>query len=150
MSDADVRLSDRFAVLMARPVTDSVTVGNEFCNRYCHQPSTKVADSVAAMVTRTATKRVYLKEHRKARGVSAADMAKKLGIERESVYRLENKPWGVNAQKQAAYAAAIGIEPQELWRKPDDPSLDHIVSRAPADVRESIEKIIRRIAPETK
>ena len=72
---------------------------------------------VAGMVTRR--RRLFLKEHRKAKGVSAAAMADRLGIERESIYRLEREAMTrLNGEKQAAYARALGIEPEDLWRPP--------------------------------
>jgi transcriptional regulator with XRE-family HTH domain len=96
------------------------------------------------------SRRLFLKEHRQARGVSAAEMGERLGIERESVYRLEAKHWGVSSQKQAAYAEALGLQPEDLWRRPDDPSLDTIVSRAPEDVQESVQNLLRRLLPGVK
>lgn len=95
-------------------------------------------------------RRLFLREHREAKGISAADMGERLGMERESVYRLENKYWGVSSQKQAAYAEALGLTPEDLWRKPDDPSLDAIVSKAPADVQETVQNLIRRLLPGIK
>jgi transcriptional regulator with XRE-family HTH domain len=92
--------------------------------------------------------RIYLKEHREAHGVSAQDMADRLGIERESVYRLEKRHWGVSSEKQAAYAAALKIQPEDLWRRPDDPSLDQIISRAPRDVQESFQTLLKRLLPQ--
>jgi transcriptional regulator with XRE-family HTH domain len=104
------------------------------------------------MATRkhTTGRRLFLKEHREAKGLSASEMGEKLGIERESVYRLEKKYLGVSSQKQAEYARALGIEPEELWRPPDNPSLDAIMSRAPEDVRASVHNLIRRLVPDMK
>ena len=62
----------------------------------------------AGMVTRIhrgARRRLFLREHRQAKKISAETMAGRLGIERESVYRLERETWRVNPEKQAAYAA---------------------------------------------
>lgn len=77
-------------------------------------------------------------------------MGVRLGIERESVYRLEKKHQGVSSQKQAEYARALGLEPEELWRLPENPSLDAIVSRAPEDIQESVQRLLRRLLPEAK
>lgn len=101
---------------------------------------------VAGMVTRIhkhAPKRLFLKEHREAKGVSAETMAGRLGIERESVYRLEREPRRVNAEKQAAYAAALDMEPEELWRPPGTPSLDSLVKGIPEEVRAMIANMVR-------
>lgn len=80
----------------------------------------------------------YLRENREAKGMTAAQMAERLGIERESVYRLEAKADGVAAGKQAAYAKALGIQPEDLWRRPDSPSLDRRMADAPPEVQASI------------
>jgi transcriptional regulator with XRE-family HTH domain len=70
------------------------------------------------MVTRR--RRLYLKEHREAHGISAAAMAERLGIARESIYRLERQAMTrLNGEKQAAYARALDIEPEDLWRPPN-------------------------------
>jgi transcriptional regulator with XRE-family HTH domain len=99
------------------------------------------------MVTRPKRlkRRLFLKEHREAQGVSAQVMAEKLAIERESVYRLEREPWRVNSEKQAEFAHALGLEPEDLWRPPGTPSLDAIVQSAPDDVRALAADIVRRL-----
>lgn len=104
---------------------------------------------VASVVTRIhhkARKRLFLKEHREAKGISAETMSGRLGIERESVYRLEREPRRVNAEKQAAYAAALQIEPEDLWRPPERPSLDAIIKTASPDVQAMALDIVRRMA----
>jgi transcriptional regulator with XRE-family HTH domain len=90
-------------------------------------------------------RRLYLKEHRTAKGISAEAMAGRLGIERESVYRLEREPRRMNSEKQAAYAAALGLEPEELWRPPGRVSLDAMVANAPDDLRETVTAIVARL-----
>jgi hypothetical protein len=75
-------------------------------------------------------------------------MAGRLGIERESVYRMEREPHRVNEGKQAAYAAALGepeIAPEQLWQPPGTRSLDAMVSGAPADVRALAEDLVERL-----
>ena len=99
------------------------------------------------MVTRPkhAKRRLFLKEHREAADVSASLMGERLGIERESVYRLEREPWRVNSEKQAEYAHALGLEPEDLWRAPGTPSLDAMVSSASDDVKAMAADIVRRL-----
>lgn len=89
---------------------------------------------------------LFLKEHRKAKGVSALDMADHLGIERESVYRLERHAEKLKVETQISYAARLGIEPEALWRPPGAPSsLDAIVKTAPESVRIMAVDIVRRL-----
>lgn len=90
-------------------------------------------------------RRLFLKENREAKGISAETMAEKLGIERESVYRLEKKFGRIKAETQAQYAAALGLEPEDLWRPPGTPSLDSLVAGAPDDLRQMAADIVSRL-----
>jgi DNA-binding XRE family transcriptional regulator len=102
---------------------------------------------VAGMVTsiNRHRRRLFLKEHRKAHKVSATEMGKRLGIERESVYRQERNPKGVNSEKQAQWATALGIEPEDLWRPPGRPSLDAMTRNSPEAVQDMAADIVRRL-----
>jgi transcriptional regulator with XRE-family HTH domain len=104
------------------------------------------------MVTRPkrVQRRLFLKEHREAQGISASQMGERLGIERESVYRLEKKHWGVSSQKQAEYAHALGLEPEDLWRLPGGTSLDAIISQAPDELKAMAADIVRRLVSGSK
>jgi DNA-binding XRE family transcriptional regulator len=89
---------------------------------------------------------LFLKEHREAKGMSAEDMGRKLGMERESVYRLEREAFTrLNPKKQLAYAKALNIEPAELWRPPGHLSLDSMVADSSADVQALAADIVRRL-----
>lgn len=104
---------------------------------------------VAAMVTRihkTARRRLFPKEHREAKGVSAEAMAGRLGIERESVYRLEREAQTrMNPEKQAEYAHALGIEPEELWSLPGAPSVDALIRAESDELKAMAADIVRRL-----
>jgi transcriptional regulator with XRE-family HTH domain len=104
---------------------------------------------VAAMVTRIHEHRrrqLFLKEHREAKGVSAEQMAGRLGIERESVYRLEREAHTrLTENKKAAYAAALDIEPEDLYWPPGTPSLDGMVANQPDELKAMAADIVRRL-----
>jgi transcriptional regulator with XRE-family HTH domain len=103
---------------------------------------------VAGMVTRIHKGyrgRLFLKEHRKAKGVSAEAMGGRLGIERESVYRLERNPGTITDQKLCIYAEALDIEPEELRKPPGVRSLDAMVKKAPQDVQMMAADIVWRL-----
>lgn len=89
--------------------------------------------------------RLYLKEHRKAKGVSAVYMAGRLGIARESVYRLEREFWRASYTDQLAYADALDIEPRRLWSPPERPSLDDRVAGQPDEIVSMADDIVRRL-----
>jgi DNA-binding XRE family transcriptional regulator len=94
--------------------------------------------------------RLFLKEHRVDKGVSASDMAGRLNIERESVYRIERANERAKAKWQAAYAVALQIEPEELWRLPGTVSLDALVADAPEETRALAIDIVRRLVAEKR
>lgn len=107
------------------------------------------------MVTRIhqhAKPRLYLKEHREARGISPEAMAGRLEIERESVYRWEREQRRLNPEKLAAYAHALGDEVQleDLFRMPGRPSIDAMIKNAPESVQTMAADIVRRLVAAQK
>lgn len=87
----------------------------------------------------------FLREHRKAQGISASIVAGRLGIERESVLRLERKPKRVATETVEAYADAIGVDARDLYLPPGRPSLDAIADSAPDDMIVDLADIARRM-----
>jgi DNA-binding XRE family transcriptional regulator len=134
-----------------------------YCNRSGHAPSSPslfhvkpkrplpaygsrmyVADMVTN-IRRGARPHLYLREHRKARGLSAEYMAGRLDMERESLLRLEREArTRCTPDKQAQYADALGIEPAALWRPPGGISVDSMLAEAPADFRDMIVETVKR------
>lgn len=115
---------------------------------------------VAAMVTKhhgksavtkigsNTARRLYLKEHRLAHGVSAEVMGGRIGMERPSVHRLEKAKEPSKAKWQARWAAALEIEPEDLWRLPDAKpieSIDAMLRDKPDEIREMAADIVRRL-----
>lgn len=104
---------------------------------------------VTVMVTRihkSVRGRLYLREHRKAKGLSAEYMASRMGMERESLLRLEREAQTrCTPQKQAQYADALGTAPTALWQPPGAPSLDSLVEGQPAEVRAMAADIVGRL-----
>jgi transcriptional regulator with XRE-family HTH domain len=93
---------------------------------------------------------VYLREWRKAKNVRAPDMADRLGIERESYYRLERKPYTLSVGELIELADALGITHDQLFRPPPEPglkprpSLDAIVEDTPDAQVEGLADMLRR------
>lgn len=90
---------------------------------------------VAGMVTKGIERRLFLKEHRKAKKMTAEKMGEHLGLERESVHRLERHPHRITWETQCDYAVALGIEPEDLWQRPGTPSLDALARSTPEETR---------------
>lgn len=101
------------------------------------------------MVTRIrkgSRRHVFLREHRKAKELSAIRMADRLGIERESYYRLERHPEKLSAGELAELADALNIEPEALWRPPEGPpSIDALLRDAPDDLKDMAADIVKRL-----
>jgi transcriptional regulator with XRE-family HTH domain len=93
---------------------------------------------------------VYLREWRKYKDVKAPAMADRLGIERESYYRLERQPFTLSVAELLVLADALGIEHYQLWRLPPEPglrprpSLDAIVASEPDAQVEGLADMLRR------
>lgn len=79
------------------------------------------------------TPRLYLREWRKYREIRSQEMAERLQIERESVYRLEREQWRVSADDMLIYAQACKIEPARLWTLPGGISLDELLHVLPEE-----------------
>lgn len=92
---------------------------------------------------------VYLREHRKAKGAKAIDLATLLKIERESYYRLERAPLKLSAGELAQLEEALEIEPGALWHPPgakSGPGLDALVQDSPPETQSMIVDVVRRLA----
>lgn len=96
--------------------------------------------------------RLWLRENRKAKGVAATRMGNALGMQRESVYKLERDWERATARQQAIYAKELGIEPAALWRPPEGTvrtarlTPEGIESLTESDLERLAEKISRRIS----
>lgn len=93
---------------------------------------------------------VYLREWRKFKELKAVDMAERLGIERESYYRLERKPFTLSVAELLELSDALGIPHQRLWELPPASgvkpreSLDAIVEGTPDAQVEGLADMLRR------
>lgn len=102
------------------------------------------------MVTRIHTQnpgRLFLRENRKAKGLSAKVVGERMGIERESVLRFERlSVTRADPTKLANYANAVQLTVDELRRPPGTkarPSLDALVADAPDEVVERAAAMIQ-------
>lgn len=107
---------------------------------------------VAAMVTRIhrGNKRppaLYVKEWQTHWHISPEAMAGRLGIKRESYYRLLREPHRINIPKLHELAAAMGhsMTAQDFFSPPDRPSMDAMVQDAPEDLQKTAVDIVRRL-----
>lgn len=99
---------------------------------------------------------IYLREWRKHiretvnATLTASAMADRLGIERESYYRLERDPSKLSVAEVMELADTLSIEPQKMWEPPPEPghrprpSLDAIVRDTPDAQVEGLADMLRR------
>lgn len=101
---------------------------------------------VSGMVTKKASRRFYLREHREDKGLSPQQVGDKMGIERESVYRLERKAaeGEIRGATLFDYAQAIGIDWRDLFYPVGTPpSLDGQIEPLPKELKERAADYIR-------
>jgi transcriptional regulator with XRE-family HTH domain len=104
---------------------------------------------VTAMVTqiRKSTKpRAFLKEHRKAAELSALKMAGRLGVERESVYRMERDPTRLSLGRLQQWAEACGLQSYlDLFTLPKRPKISTILD-LPAEAQDAVMDMAARLS----
>lgn len=87
-------------------------------------------------------RKVFLAEWREARGLSQERLAQRMGTSNMTISRWELGKVKMNTDAMLAVSEALGIEPEDLWHHPDQPTADMLLrGAAPADV----EFIIRQI-----
>ncbi len=104
---------------------------------------------VAAMVTRIykSQRKLYLREHREAAGVSAEDMGNSLepNINARSVYRIEREWRRCDPIMQEQWAFRCRVEPGDLWHKPNSASLDALIRKEPPEVKLEAFAAVQRV-----
>lgn len=93
---------------------------------------------------------LYIEEWMEARGLSDQRMAERIGVDRVTVTRWRGQQHRLNPEKIAAIAAALDIEPRELWRPPaaaTRPSLDALLEGHDDEIVQRAAEIIRLSIP---
>lgn len=97
------------------------------------------------MITRIGPKQIrrnFLGEWRKKRELTQEQLAARLDTTKPQVSNWENGRRMMSYQVQAALAEALGIEPSDLFRHPDQPSADALLrGQSPEVVRQAIDLI---------
>src|SRR6266446_5306348 len=91
---------------------------------------------------------LYITEWLEYRGLSDQDVADKLGVKRETVWRWQVEQHRLNPQKILQLADLLGISPAELWNPPAAPnrrSVNLILKEAPDDIYETVADIAERL-----
>ena len=86
---------------------------------------------------------LYLREWMEYRGLSDEQLALSLDVERTTVNRWRRFPSRLDPAKMIEIAEALNIEPADLFRPPDRPSLDAMIQGAPEELRQTAADIVR-------
>lgn len=100
----------------------------------------------ARMVPRIGPKlprRIFLSEWMDKRELSDERLAGRLDVERETVNRWRNYPQRLSLPRIEEIAAALDIEPADLWRHPDRPSADALLRNVPDDVQKNAVEMLQ-------
>ncbi len=90
-------------------------------------------------------RRTYLAEWRENRGLTQQTLGDRLGVSDVTVSRWETGRALLNTNVLAAIAEALNIEPQDIYRHPDQPSADALLRDQPTEVRDQAIKLIQAI-----
>jgi transcriptional regulator with XRE-family HTH domain len=105
---------------------------------------------MVARIRKGARTHLYITEWREARGLTLDQLANRVGVAENTIWRWENEQHRLNPEKIAALAHHLDLEPQELWFPPPGgptrPSLDSLLRGADDDLFSTAHDIISRLA----
>jgi plasmid maintenance system antidote protein VapI len=102
------------------------------------------------MVTRIHSRRppqLFIKEWQEHWGITPSALAARIGVTRESYYRLLREPPRITIPKlhEIAYAMGHGMTAQDFFRPPQRPSMDAMIENAPEDLQRTAVDIVKRL-----
>lgn len=102
------------------------------------------------MVTRIGPKggkpyRIYFREWREKRDLTQEQVAERLGTTKATVSRMETGKVQYNRGYVEALAFALAIEPDQLFRDPEQPSADALLQRATPEQRARVLSVIEAL-----
>ena len=89
--------------------------------------------------------RHFLREWRKHRGLTQQQLADRLETNKGNVANWENGKRGLTADVQFALAEALGTQPEDLFRDPEQPSADALLRDASPEIRAQAFAIIETL-----
>jgi transcriptional regulator with XRE-family HTH domain len=91
---------------------------------------------------------LYITEWRDSFGLTGEQLADRLDVSRETIWRWEKEQHRLDPGKIAALADALGIEPEQFWRlpgPPNRPSVDAMLAKTTDEQRAMVVDIVRRL-----
>lgn len=89
--------------------------------------------------------KLFIAEWREAKGLTQQQLGDRLGTSDVTISRWETRMRQADLDAQEAIAEALGIEPQDLRRHPDQPSADALLRDQPQEVVEQAIRLIQAI-----
>lgn len=85
---------------------------------------------------------LYIDEWFEAKEATDEKIANRIGVARETVTRWRGQQHRLNPQKIAALAAALDIDPIQLWSPPSRPSVDAMLTGHPDDMARQAAELV--------
>lgn len=89
--------------------------------------------------------RLYLAEWREHKELTQEELGRRLKVASQTVSRWETGERRPDLDAQAAISEALGIQPVDLYRRPDQISADSLLLDQPQEVREQAIRLIQAI-----
>lgn len=129
-------------------VTGTATTRQLLSCQYGDRRGSRASRIITSMVTRIhkgVRGHLYITEWRESIPLSVEQLAARVGVSRQTVFRWEKSQRNLTPDKIAWLAEALGIPPQRLWELPSRPSLDAELQDATPEQRQMVVDIARRI-----
>lgn len=97
-------------------------------------------------IRRGARGHLYIEEWFQERGLNDEKVGNRIGVDRATVFRWRKEQHRLNPEKIATLAAALDVEPEDLWRPPARRSLDALVKNSSDEVINMAFDIVKRMA----
>ena len=106
----------------------------------------RISDMVTKIGSGQRPPHLYMAEWREKSKLSVQQIADRVGVSRETIWRWENEQHRLNPGKIAAYATAVGIEPEQLFRVPLRPSADSYLKDVSQETFDTALDVVMRLA----
>lgn len=97
---------------------------------------------MATRIRRGSRAHLYIEEWMADRGLNDENLAGRLNVARQTVWKWRREQHRLDPSKIAQIAHALDIEPEDLWRTPNRPSVDALLADA---TDEMIQKAIEMV-----
>jgi transcriptional regulator with XRE-family HTH domain len=105
-----------------------------------------MSKSIAKIGSKHTRYHLYIAEWREHLGLTADQVAGRIGTSRQTIYRWEKDQKRLTPEKIGALATAMDIRPERFWRPPDStPSLDALLAPESAEVKATAVDIVQRL-----